>query len=368
MKKRNSLIIDIVIACLIILIIVLISVDRKSNETIKYGNYKFSIENFFYHENEISDIIKPHQSFEVKDDGYDIYVPNRSGYRYGPSIMYYQDGSMDAWFAANGNNSSEWDWITYRHFNGEEWSDEQVVLRPTKESRDHYSTCDPGVIYFDGYYYLGYTSTENARNGGIENNIFVARSKTPDGPFEKWNGKEWGGDPEPIIEYTLNDGGWGAGEISFVIVNDKLWCYYSYIDGQDRSYENLIVAPLQEDWPGQLKEVGTVINKVRGQGSMDFVYNEFYERMLGFCVEDSFGKDSCIAVYESEDGVNFKQIDTVEDSIDEFCHNMGISKMPDGHIDYNDDLYIGYAHSKGSYNIWGRWSTKIRPIEFKTIK
>ena len=52
----------------------------------------------------------------VNDGGYLLYSTSVHGaYRYGPSIMYHEDGSLDAWYASPGNNSTEWDWIRYRH-------------------------------------------------------------------------------------------------------------------------------------------------------------------------------------------------------------------------------------------------------------
>ena len=40
---------------------------------------------------------------------------------------------------------------------------------------------------------------------GLCNQLYVARSKNPNGPFEKWNGNGWGGDPAPIIYYDERD-------------------------------------------------------------------------------------------------------------------------------------------------------------------
>ena len=45
-----------------------------------------------------------------------IYTPpvDAAGYRYGPTIMYYADGTCDAWFSTNGYGG-EWDWLSYKH-------------------------------------------------------------------------------------------------------------------------------------------------------------------------------------------------------------------------------------------------------------
>lgn len=362
-KKENYLLYSIIIALVFIVFIMIISVNQE-NATISYNSNLLNLKDIFSFKQEFVDN-ETYLTIETVDEGYDVYVPSGKTYRYGPSIIYYEDGTMDAWFAANGN-SKEWDWITYRHFDGQEWSKEEVVLRPTKNSLDHFSVCDPGVIYFDGYYYLGYTSTTNADNGGVENCGYVARSTKPNGPFEKWNGKGWGGKPSPIIVYDENDGEWGAGELSFVIVDDKLYCYYSWIN-KEGSYTKLAICELKEDWPLTMEDKGIVITKHDGQDSCDVVYDETHQKFLAFCVQSRFMNNSAIAVYESNDGMNFYQVDTVSDDINKYSHNMGISKMLNGHISEDDDLLIGYAYSKGSFTIWGKWATKFQKIKIKRI-
>ena len=113
--------------------------------------------------------VEPDENKFVKihavDEGVDIYSPSEGekfGYRYGPTILVNADGSIDAYFAAPGT-MDEWDWILYRHSpdGGKTWTDEKAVLKPTPDSADFYSCCDPGVVKIGEYYYIGYTSTTN---------------------------------------------------------------------------------------------------------------------------------------------------------------------------------------------------------------
>lgn len=356
-KKDNLLAYSVIIAIVFVLFIMVISSNQESS------TFKASFINLF----PTSKTIKPlrYLTLDVEDSGYDIYVPRGRGYRYGPSIIYYEDGSMDAWFASNGN-SNEWDWITYRHFDGEEWSDEEIVLRPTPKSKDHFSTCDPGVIYFGGYYYLGYTSTENDYNGGVENCGYVARSENPNGPYEKWNGEGWGGNPEPIIVYDEADQEWGAGEISFVVVEDKLYIYYSWIN-KNNNCTKLAIADICENWPSTMKEKGVAIEKLSDQDSVDVIYDDEEKLFIALCMQSRFTENSCIAVFESSDGKKFSQVDTIKTNVSSFSHNMGISKKPNGHVSINDDLYIGYAYSKGLISTWGKWATKIQKVRLRLV-
>ena len=106
---------------------------------------------------------------DVTDLGYDIYrLPEDQswGYRYGVTYLYDENSdTVHAYFACVGTISGEWDWISYRRSDdgGNTWTEEKIVLTPTQGSMDHFSNCDPGVVYFNGYYYLGYTSTLNGR-------------------------------------------------------------------------------------------------------------------------------------------------------------------------------------------------------------
>ena len=300
-------------------------------------------------------------TLEVLDEGEVMYSPgNGSGYRYGPSILKNEDGSIDVWFSSPGNGR-QWDYIRYRHSDdGEHYTSEQIVLKPTENSDDRYSVCDPGAIFFNNYYYLGYTSTSTSKNGGVNNSAFVARSKYPDGPFEKWNGKGWGGKPKPIIEYDGNPNNWGAGELSFVIKDETLYIYYSWIDNEYLT--KVAVSDLSENWPANIEQIDTVIVHDNGQDSVDVVYADDLDMFFGFAVESRFNADSGISIYKSKDGIEFEQMDTITD-IHPYAHNMGISKDLNGHINSEEEQILGYAYARGSGKYyWGKWYTMFNKV------
>ena len=298
---------------------------------------------------------------DVPEEGTTIfYTGDHGGYRYGPSIVRNEDGSLDAWFASPGNNSTEWDYITYRHSeDGISWSGEKTVLRPTRGSKDRCSVCDPGITYFNGYYYLAYTATADSGRKGYNNSAFVCRSKNPDGPFEKWDGTGWSGDPEPIIAYEGDPDGWGIGEVSFVIKDEELLLYYTYFDIYG-GYEALARADLVEDWPATLRFEGSVCPR-NHQDSLDVVYVEDLDVFLAFSIEYRMTESSRIIVYLSQDGTDFTDADTAKTNVMNYAHNLGISKHLDGHITSEEELLVGYGYGRG----WGRWSLKIQEIIVK---
>lgn len=311
-----------------------------------------------------------HLTFTSKDTGFDVYAPveGRWGYRYAPSIIYYPDGQMDAWFATPGN-LGEWDWFTYKHSNdgGKTWGEEQIVLQPTPDSMDHYSVCDPGVIYFGGYYYIGYTSTIVSTNGGINNNVFVARSKSPTGPYEKWNGSGWGGDPQPIVYYNESDDTWGAGEPAFVELDGTLYIYYTW-SCQNGSFKYVsTVDSTNENWPATMQFQGKAFSSDQGD-QVDVIYVEELGLFVGFQTTQRFTKQSGIQLWESVDGLKFKKGEIRKENIAQFCHNMGVAKRPDGHISLEDQGMIGYAYASGGNesNFWGKWATRFLFVDWSS--
>ena len=303
--------------------------------------------------------VEPEETYLLKvlDEGDIIFYSSEDYYRYGPSMMEYEDGSIDAWFSSPGNSGSQWDWLIYRHSDDrEEWSDETVVLRPTPESKDRCSVCDPGAIYFGGYYYLAYTGTDYYEGQGSYNMAFVARSRSADGPYEKWNGSGWGGDPEPIIYYDGGQDNWGIGEVSFVIKDEDLFIYYTYIDIRD-SYIGLFKADLVENWPAAMREKGPVLYRL-DHDSVEIVYDEYNDTFYAFSIDGRMLEGSNLVVYESKNGKDFSLIASTKEYIEDYAHNMGVLKSPEGHIDSSKPLLIGYAYGKE----WGRWNTKIQEI------
>ncbi|MBP3330472.1 MAG: hypothetical protein J6L89_06520 [Clostridia bacterium] len=301
------------------------------------------------------------------DEGTDIYAPSENesfGYRYGPTILTNADGSIDAFFAAPGC-MGEWDWIMYRHSpdGGKTWTDEKAVLKPTPDSPDFYSCCDPGVVKSGDYYYIGYTSTTN--EAGVDNNVFVARSKTPDGPYEKWNGSGWGGRPAPIVDYTGDVSAFGAGEPSFVIKGDKLYIYYTWKDAGINQTRVAVADATDENWPASMEYKGVAIDykNYMSADSADVKYIEDYGKFVAINTIERFTTNSFIGCFVSDDGITFRESCVVKENISHCCHNSGISSRPDGHIRLDDGVYLAYAYG----DIWAYWSTRMNKVQLSLI-
>ena len=360
MKK----LIIIVIACLIVAGGIVFGFSSVNKKTVEYT----PLENRVYTDEELS--VAPDGEKYVRmvasDTGNDIYTPAKKQsyvYRYGPTLIRNADGSIDAFFSAPGI-FDEWDYIFYRHSpdGGKTWTAEKSVLAPTPDSADMFSCCDPGVVRFGGYYYLAYTSTST--DGGVNNDVFVARSKNIDGPYEKWNGNGWGGKPAPVITYTGNPGSYGAGEPSMVVLNDTLYFYYTWRENELNQTRLSLADANDENWPATLVYKGVAIDHVQGDtDSSDVKFIEDYGKFIAVSTASRFTTDSYIKVYVSDDGTEFENSYFLKTNTIHNLHNCGITSRENGHIRLSDEVCLSYAYGEN----FGTWATRIQQVTFSLI-
>ena len=299
----------------------------------------------------------------AENEGFDTWNPvkNHGGYRYGPSMILNTDGSLDVWSAANGPGDIV-DVVTYKRLSdgGRKSTKEVVALKPTSGSFDWKWTCDPGVIKFGGYYYIGYTTTLDER--GVANELCVGRSKNPGGPYEKWTGSGWGAEPESIVKYTGDPECWGAGEPAFVVVGDTLYVYYSWSDQNGVATRVATADATDENWPATLQYRGECIPPKNGGDSADVKYVDEFGRFVAVFTEKRFSDDSYVAVWESFDGISFRPSGFVKEHTAKKLHNCGISGRADGHIGKGDPVYLSYAY-EGTDGSWGNWATRLHTVK-----
>ena len=286
-------------------------------------------------------------------------------YRYGPSIIINTNGSIDMWTAAPGSGG-QWDCIRHKNSTngGVSWGSETVVLTGTSGKADGKSVCDPGVFKYGSYYYIGYTGIagDEASNN---NHVFVARSTSPTGSYQKWNGSGWGGDPQPFITYTGSLSHWGAGEPSFVVKDGTLYIYYTWSLAAGAVWETRVATASisNANWPGSLTYRGTAISRGNGEASTDIKYIDGMGKFIGVAERNRLQASSYIVFYESANGLNFTLSNTLTDYIMPYSHNSGISGRCDGHLKLEDKNFIAYAYG----STWGRWSTFLNPIHFNEL-
>ena len=318
---------------------------------------------------------KPNESeplFRIANSGWDIYDPGvgKTGYRYGPSMIINEDGSIDCWLASNAGVSGEIDWGKFRrsYDNGFTWTTDTGAVRPTSAAEDWNWSCDPGLIKIGDYYYAAYTTI--LWHDGVDNNLFVARSKSPQGAFvEKWCGDGWQGDPKPVVTYDGLKAKWGAGEGSMVVVGDTLYLYSSWNDNTGDYTKVYTADATSENWPATLKFRGTAYKHGDAEDSADVKYIDAYDCFISVATASRFTNNCFIHVMTSYDGIYFRNEVSLKhmtktSNVMTCIHNMGITGDALGHIDiFNTQQYVGYAYQPKGYE-WASWKTRLSPIVF----
>ena len=305
--------------------------------------------------------------FRLANKGWDIF---NGTYRYGPSMIINDDGSIDCWLAGTMGFGGETDVGVYRksYDNGMTWTPDVAAVRPTYASEDWHWTCDPGVIKIGDYYYMTYTST--IWSGGVDNSLFVARSKDPAGTcIEKWGVGGWGSDPRPIVAFDGLKGQWGAGEGSMVVLGDTLYLYVTW--AEDIFATRVYTADAtSENWPETLKYRGIAYrHDSLGEDSADFKYVDAYKCFVSVAVGDRFSDSCYVHVNVSYDGIYFRsevrlRHKTAGSMLESSMHNMGISGDSSGHIDiFGKQQFIGYAYTPDGGG-WGIWGLRFAPVQF----
>ncbi|MBO4416779.1 MAG: hypothetical protein J5801_01500 [Bacteroidales bacterium] len=342
-------------------------------------------------------------SVPMTGEGHTIYTTTGNyKYRYGPSIIMNDDGTIDAWFSSPGDltnvpNRGMADVFTWRRTSngGQTWTAEQIVLTGSaKPAADWWSVCDPGAAHFDGYYYMAYTSTTNTSSDGglqgLENDCFIARGTSPSGPWEKWNGTGWGSNPQPIIEYTGPSGKWGIGEPSIVVKDNTIYLYYTYNDGDTPLTKVATADRTNPNWPGSLTFHGTAVDKhwlaathdgldsTQGLYTMydscDVKYVEDYDLFFAFHSSWRITSSSRLSVWTSVDGLTFEYLGSIQNKslaqipwgydVDDpnlipYIHNVGVSGDGLGHVNLSKTQYLsfGYSPIDATDRAHGQWST-----------
>ncbi len=307
--------------------------------------------------------------FKCANDGWDIYPGG--GYRYGPSMIINEDGTIDAWLASNSAVGGEVDWGKYRrsYDGGITWTQDTGAVRPTSSAEDWNWSCDPGLIKIGEYYYATYTTI--LWHDGLDNNLFVARSKTPQGAFvEKWTGSGWGyGDPKPIVTYDGPKGVWGCGEGSSVVVGNTLYLYCSCNDNMGEFTKVYTADANDPNWPATLKYRGIMYKHDSAEDSCDVKFVDAYNCFLSVATASRFSDKCYVHIMTSFDGVFFREESVLSHSqktslIQTNIHNMGITGDTLGHIDiFNTQQYIGYAYQPAGFD-WANWPTRLTPVVF----
>jgi hypothetical protein len=201
-------------------------------------------------------------------------------YQYDNSIVYTgrPDGLYYMWSCGTGdpNHGVPYDRIKLMKSNdGKVWTAPVVALEPSPRGLDWVAACNP-TVFADastGYWYMLYTAATHylPSTGDDANAIFAARALDPNGPWEKWNGSGWGGNPMWVIPPDSNcdapSNCYGTGEPSVVHTWGGVYVFWTQWNHAG-SYEAVWVFHEGYDWPGQVAWGQLVGNKFLDSNGM----------------------------------------------------------------------------------------------------
>ena len=171
--------------------------------------------------------------FQIVDG---IDNPTTIQYAYAPSTIL-QNSVYHIFFCSGGNIFPAWDYIRYvsSSDNGKTWTTPVDMLHATAFNGMDLAACDPNVVFFQGFYYMFYGSAIATEPNVFQNVIQVARASTITGPYltytQRGTWEDTPTDPQiivtPFMTRTQQPSGYGAGQPSVVVLDGKLWMWYT---------------------------------------------------------------------------------------------------------------------------------------------
>ena len=299
---------------------------------------------------------------EVRDSLGNISFPEAGGgaANFSPCFIQYKNGDMDGWYTISGSDTGE-TWIVHNAYdsNKKVWSPYKSVIRTESSALDSYSVSQPSAIQVGDYYYVAYTGSSNNEEGtqGNCSGIFVARAKTAEGPYEKWNGESWGGSPRPFIYYDGPDIMQGASGASLIELDGTLYIYYTWnsadLNGSPVSEIRLAKCSASDpDWPGALQFYGSVCRGKGHTSDIEVKYSEETGKMFAVGIESVSENNCAIVCFEGNTPELLTRVSAVRSGIYNGISSIGISGSVNGHIraQSTSNPYIMYSYESMSEN------------------
>lgn len=332
---------------------------------------------------EVKLLFKHSDTETVGDDGEDYF------YNYCPSIKIEND-IEHVYYCTNQIWGNVTDFVGYRQgkiVNGKlQFSDENIVISPTKDTWDERHTCDPSVIkgefiYNDETYsylmaFLGCVPSDCTLN---ETGIAVAKS--PEGPWIKCNGNRTDNKPinpiVPYVDFGCQTSNWGTGQPSLLSIDKKGRVLFfttvgcptgSFTDVREYDFSNINEYKL-------IREAKVFIGGIQGSNkrvnNADFCYDSTHKKFLMAKGRSPFGGDGLTpnfiadqvdlyyvdaSQYENPFDVFFDEegseswifVDTIGKNLSNYPrnHNTGLVTNEYGWMFKNDRIGVAFTSSQ----------------------
>jgi hypothetical protein len=283
--------------------------------------------------------------------------PTTIQYAYAPSIIL-QNNVYHVFFCSGGNIFPAWDYIRYVNSSdgGKTWSTPVDMLHATAFNGMDLSACDPNVVFFHGYYYMFYGAAITTAPNVFQTVIQVARSTALTGPYLTYTQRgTWDDtptDPQIIIKPMMARGqqpsGYGAGQPSVVVLNGKLFMWYtddSLFVTQNGDFGPFHLYMLQSSDPVTWTPDPNQQTNIVGQDSPDIKYDPAHNQFVATWVLNMFTTYARLVRAFSSDGLRWTQPQTVigANTFPAFTNNAGATADESGYL-LPGETIVGFGH------------------------
>jgi len=295
-------------------------------------------------------------------------------YAYGPSIIA-KDGAYHVFFCSKGwLKYPAWDSIRYTtSTDGQNWSRPEVVLQATAKGGMDMAACDPSVVFYQGFYYLYYSSAITTAPSTYQTVIQVARAKKIQGPYltytQRGTWENTPGDPKtiirPLLKHTSQPPGYGAGQQSVIVKGGRLLMWYTddsvFVNGHSEVRTYMLESSDPTTWS---PDVGRSTNLV-GQASIDVKFDTELSQFMMVRIENEFSPTSYVGRAYSSDGLTWTTPENIYSGsqFPPYSHDAGIEGDRVGNLAGNGALIgFGAPYDLAPVNDWAKWNLYTVPL------
>ena len=284
-------------------------------------------------------------------------------YAYGPSIIR-KDGVYHVFFCSVGAYPT-WDFIRYVHStDGKNWSAPTIMLRSTGANGFDLAACDPSVVYYQGFYYMYYSSSYTTAPNLFQTVIQVARSSNIDGPYLTYTQRgTWEDTPidpqiiiKPLVTRTQDPTGYGAGQQTVLAHNGELFLWYT--DDSIDPNAGLRTFMLKSTDPITWTPSLTAEINVQEAHSIDVKYDVAKDQYVMTRIINPHNSNSYLTRSFSSDGLSWGAFATIidADAFPDYANNVGAVGDEMGNAVPSQTLVaFGAPYGLSVYDNWGQW-------------
>ena len=304
----------------------------------------------------------PHRSWDfvqMVDADVDL-----TSYAYAPSIIL-KGGVYHVFFCSAGA-SPAWDFIRYVHStDGKNRSaPPTIMLRATAANGFDQAACDPSVVFYQGFYYMYYSSVYTTAPNFYQTVIQVARSSNIDGPYLTYTQRgTWEDTPsdaqiiiKPLVARTQDPTGYGAGQQTVVVHNGELFLWYTddSLDPNAGVRTFMLQSTDPVTWtPSANREIN-----VQEASSIDVKFDVAKNQYVMTNLINAHTANAYLARSFSSDGMSWSAFTTIIDAaaFPDYANNVGVVGDETGNTVSSPTLVaFGAPYDLNGFNNWGQW-------------